>query len=225
MARAQTGTCEDAGVTLTVLPTTVRVDTPRPDVGGGPAHPMRVITRETAFGNGPWTPERAAKVSALFDSMAPSWTGRDGPDRHASLHDALARGGPFASGACLEVGSGTGEATSILRAQFDDVIALDLSREMLRYAPADSPRVQADSSALPVADHAAAVVALINMLLFPAEVDRVLAPTGALLWVNTLGDATPIHLPAADVLDALPGTWHGVTAEAGWGTWLVARRA
>ena len=164
-------------------------------------------------------------MSALFDSMAPTWTGRDGPDRHASLHDALARGGPFTPGPCLEVGSGTGEATPILRARFGNVIALDLSREMLRYAPAECPRVQADSSALPVAADSATVAALVNMLLFPVEVDRVLAPAGALLWVNTLGDATPIHLPAADVLDALPGTWHGMTADAGWGTWLVARRA
>src|SRR5206468_37367 len=106
--------CQDAGMTLTILPTTVHVDTPRPDVGGGPHHPMRVITRETAFGTGSWTRARAAKVTELFDSMAPTWTGRDGPERHASLLDALARGGPFARGPCLEVGSGTGEATPLL---------------------------------------------------------------------------------------------------------------
>jgi len=43
--------------------------------------------------------------------------------------------------------------------------------------------------------------------------------------VSTLGDATPIYLPPADVMRALPGEWDGVTADAGWGTWLVARRA
>jgi hypothetical protein len=66
---------------------------------------------------------------------------------------------------------------------------------------------------------------MINMLLFPTEVDRVLRPGGTVLWVNTLGDQTPIHLPAADVLTALPGEWHGTTADAGTGFWLAAQRA
>jgi hypothetical protein len=68
------------------------------------------------------------------------------------------------------------------------------------------------------------VVALVNMFLFPAEVTRVLRDDGVLLWVSTNGDATPIYLSPADVLLALPGTWHGVTAHAGWGTWLTASR-
>jgi len=66
---------------------------------------------------------------------------------------------------------------------------------------------------------------MINMLLFPTEVDRVLKPTGTVLWINSLGDQTPIHLPAADVLEALPGAWRGVSARAGTGFWLAARRA
>jgi SAM-dependent methyltransferase len=210
---------------LTALPTTVVVDTPRPDVGGGPDHPMRIVTHETAFSPASWTPERVAKIAALFDSMASTWSGRDGPDRHLALLDALTRGGPVPSGPCLEVGAGTGDATPFLREQFGHVIALDLSREMLRHTPPLGSRVQADSSRLPVRTASAAIVALVNMLLFPAEVDRVLAPDGALLWVSTLGDGTPIHLPPADVLAALPGTWDGVSADAGWGTWLVARRA
>ena len=63
------------------------------------------------------------------------------------------------------------------------------------------------------------------MFLFPDEVDRVLANDGVLLWVSTLGDATPIYLPPEDVLRALPGAWDGIAADAGWGNWLVARRA
>ena len=62
------------------------------------------------------------------------------------------------------------------------------------------------------------------MLLFPQEIDRVLRPGGTVLWVNTLGDQTPIHLPAADVLLALPGQWAGTTAHAGTGFWVTARR-
>jgi hypothetical protein len=54
---------------------------------------------------------------------------------------------------------------------------------------------------------------------------RVLAPGGSLLWVNSLGDRTPIHLPAEDVEKALPGDWNGLAADAGWGTWCALRRA
>jgi hypothetical protein len=68
------------------------------------------------------------------------------------------------------------------------------------------------------------VVALINMFLFPVEVARVLADDGVLLWMSTNGDQTPIYLPPADVLNALPGAWDGVTSQAGWRTWLTARR-
>jgi SAM-dependent methyltransferase len=140
------------------------------------------------------------------------------------VRDALARGGPFPTGPCLEPGAGTGSATPDLAAAFGRVVSLDLSAEMLALAPPTVPRVRADSSALPVATGSVAVIALINMFLFPAEVDRVLAPDGVLVWVSTIGDATPIYLPPADVLAALPGEWDGVTADAGWGTWLTARR-
>jgi SAM-dependent methyltransferase len=211
-------------VTLTQLPAIVTVASERPEVGG-PDHPMRRVTADTAFAPESWTPERAAKVGELFDSLAPTWKERDGPERHASVLDALDRGGPFPRGTCIEVGSGAGIATPVLIDRLSDVVALDLSFEMLALAGSDAPRVQADASVLPIRSHAVAVVALINMFLFPAEVDRVLAPDGVLLWVSTLGDATPIYLPPADVVRALPGDWDGVTAEAGWGTWLIARRA
>jgi hypothetical protein len=56
-------------------------------------------------------------------------------------------------------------------------------------------------------------------------VSRVLADDGVLVWVSTNGDETPIYLPPADVLTALPGRWRGISSQAGWGTWLTARRA
>ena len=134
-------------------------------------------------------------------------------------------GGPFPSGWCAEIGSGTGNATPDLKRAFDDVVSLDLSREMLRLAPQNGRRIQSDSSVLPVRSNSVAVVALVNMFVFPHEVARVLADDGVLLWVSTNGDETPIYLPPADAFAALPGEWHGVTAQAGWGTWLAARRA
>jgi len=73
-------------------------------------------------------------------------------------------------------------------------------------------------------DSSAPTILVINMLLFPSEIDRLLRSDGVLVWVNTLGDQTPIHLPPADVLGALPGQWSGITARAGTGFWLTARR-
>jgi Methyltransferase domain len=121
--------------------------------------------------------------------------------------------------------TGTGNATDDLRAAFHEVISLDLSREMLARSSWKGRRIQADAAALPVRDRSVTLVALINMFLFPNEVARVLAVNGVLVWVSTNGDATPIYLSPADVLHSLPGVWAGVTSEAGWGTWLTARRA
>jgi SAM-dependent methyltransferase len=185
---------------------------------------MRELTRSIAMDRDAWTSERAAQVSSLFDSLASGWRERDVPERHEALVDALARGGPFRSGWCVEVGSGTGNATADLRGAIHDVVSVDLSAEMLRLSSVEGRQIQADASALPLRTGSAAVVALINMFLFPAEVSRVLAANGVLLWVSTNGEQTPIYLPPTDVLNALPGTWDGVTSQAGWGTWLTARR-
>ena len=196
--------------------------------GADDSHPMRVVTREVAFDPAAWTPGRAERVAALFDGLAPDWHTRTTPERQAVLIDALDRGDidDLAAGPCLEVGSGTGDNTALLTARFSVVVAVDLSAEMLRLAPAGpAGRVLADAARLPLPGGACAVAVLVNALLFPHEIDRVIAPHGALVWVNTAGDQTPIHLPAADVEDALPGEWTGVESEASWGTWAVLRRA
>lgn len=198
----------------------------RPDLAGDD-HPMRVVTRQVAFEPGGWTPTRAAKVAALFDGLAPEWHARTAAEhRHEPLCDALDRGGVATGGRCLEVGSGTGSATPHLAAHFAEVVCIDLSAEMLRLAEVGVGwRVRADAAALPVADGAAEAVVLVNALLFPGEVARALAPGGAVVWVSTIGDRTPIYLPADDVARALPGEWDVVASEAGWGSWAVLRRA
>ena len=187
---------------------------------------MRKVTRQVAFEPGGWTPERAGKVAALFDSLAAEWHTRDHHHRMAPLADAFARGGPMPVGTCLELGSGAGLVSAWLAARVSSVVAIDLSAGMLRLAPAGpARRVRADAADLPVATGSAATAVLVNMLLFPAEIDRVLVPSGVLIWVNTSGERTPIHLSADDVERAMPGDWDGVTSEAGWGTWTVLRRA
>jgi SAM-dependent methyltransferase len=209
---------------LNVLPPTIPAKSGRPDIGGAD-HPMRRVTREIATEPDGWTPRRAAEVKEVFAALAPLWSTRDIPERHDALRDALGRGGPFPAGTCLEVGAGTGSATPDLQRAFGTVVSTDVTMDMLRHFTAATPIVLADAAHLPVPDASVAVVALVNMFLFPAEVDRVLVADGVLLWVSTNGDATPIYLPPVEVVDALPGAWSGTTADAGWGTWLTARRA
>ena len=193
----------------------------------GARSPIRSVTRQVAFEAGAWTPDRAAKVAALFNTMAPDWSDRHDAHHAEPLADALARGGPFpARGRACEVGSGTGLLTPLLVERFANVVAVEIAEAMARLAPADvGHRLLADGAALPCTDGAYDAVVLFNAFLFPAEVDRVLSADGVLVWVSAMGDDTPIYLPAADVGAALPGQWTGVAAEAGWGSWATFRRA
>jgi SAM-dependent methyltransferase len=197
---------------------------PRSGVGG-PEHPIRKVTRQIAFEPGAWTAERSAKVRAVFDGLAEGWPEKNRPGRLDALRDALARGGVPEGGLCVELGSGTGFATPLLVERFARVLAVDLSQEMLRRAdPAVGLRLRADGARLPVADGSVRALVLMNAFLFPEEVRRVLAPGGVVVWVNSSGDETPIHLPAEDVERALGEGFDGVASEAGGGTWSVHRR-
>ncbi len=196
-----------------------------PEPFAGPDHPMRKVTRRVAF-DGAWDKDRARKVGDLFNSMAAEWGKRADEPRAASIVDAIERGDVPKDGQWLELGSGTGAGTAVLRNAGIKIVALDLAWQMLENAdPTLAPQVQADSSQLPIRDRSVDAVLCVNMLLFPNEVDRVLTDSGVLVWVNSLGDQTPIHLPPDDVLRALPGSWVGVTARAGSGFWVVATRS
>ncbi len=206
------------------LPAVIPVRRER-ETGINDDHPMRRVTREVAFDADGWTDDRRAKVAELFDGLAPEWHTRDAPGRYDALEDALDRGRVPTDPVTIELGSGTGLSTPLLAGHFPRLIAADLSIEMLRTAPADAaPRLQLDSSRLPFADRSIPVILIVNMLLFPSEMDRVLTDDGVLVWVNTSGPDTPIHLPADDVVAALGDGWSGTASEAGTGTWCVARR-
>jgi ubiquinone/menaquinone biosynthesis C-methylase UbiE len=165
-------------------------------------------------------------MAELFDSMAADWAERDVDDTKAApVLDAIDRGGVPIDGDWLELGSGTGAGTRLLSGVVGSLVATDLSPQMLRHAPGDlAPRVNADASMLPFPDRSFDAVLMINMLLFPHEVDRILRQGGIVVWVNTLGDQTPIHLAPSEVIAALPDDWTGRTARAGTGFWLTARR-
>jgi SAM-dependent methyltransferase len=200
---------------------------------GNPDHPMRIMTRRAA-GLHPdgWDDAARTEVASFFDGMAADWHTRTSPERDAVVADALARGLPAldavasaAVGTCVELGSGIGAYTPLLAERWRRVLAVDVALEMLRLAPtAPGHRVLADGARLPLADGAAAAVVLVNCFLFPDEVDRVLGPDGVVVWVNSSGAETPIHLPPSDVVAALPGSWSGVHSEAGLGLWCALRR-
>ena len=191
----------------------------------GPDHPMRKVTRQIAFEPGGWTPERAAKVAAVFEELAPEWHTRAGEARLEVVTDAFARGGPIGTGAWLELGSGTGLVTPWLAGRAERVIAVDIAAGMLARAAAGAGfRVRADGAALPVADAALDALILVNAFLFPTEACRVVGPAGVIVWVNTSGDKTPIYLSAEDALLAMGDGWVGRASEAALGTWAVLRR-
>lgn len=199
--------------------------TAAPSGPGGPDHPMRAVTRSVATGEQAWTAEIAQRVRATFDGLAGEWHTRLRPDRLDGLVDAFERGLGTPHGVCLELGSGTGFATPWLAERFRVVVAADLSAEMLARAPTGpGHRLLADAAHLPLRDRAVDTAVLVNMLLFPGEIGRVLADDGALVWVNTSGPGTPIHLAADEVDAALPGSWTGVASRSGIATWAVLHR-
>ncbi len=190
---------------------------------------MRIATRRAAgLDADGWTPDLRDLVEDYFDDLAGEWHTRSSPERMAVVTDALSRGlGEVGApvGTAVEVGSGIGAYSSLIAERFGRVIAIDLSLEMLKRAP-DGPahRVQADGASLPVGDSSAAAIVLINAFLFPAEVERALAPDGTLVWVNSSGEQTPIYLSVDDLVARLPGEWTGAASRAGEGHWCVLRR-
>lgn len=192
----------------------------------GASSPIRNVTHQIAFDRDGWTKERADRVAGMFNAMASDWNARHDVHHPEPLVDALDRGGPFNTAGCVcEVGSGTGLLTAILASRFAAVVAVEIAESMARLAPSDAGyRVLADGASLPGADASYDVVVLFNAFLFPTEIERVLTPGGALIWVSGMGDDTPIHLSVDDVGAALPGEWVAVAADAGWGNWAVFRR-
>lgn len=188
--------------------------------------PMQEVTRQIAFEEGGWHPERMAKVTELFDGLAAEWHSRGGAERLAPTRDALERGGAPAGGRALEVGSGTGIQTEVLRSRFDAVLSVDLSSKMLARAPrrAGVLLLRADASRLPLKEASVEAVVCVNAYLFPAECARVLVPGGRVVFVSTSGASTPIYLPPEDVVAALAAVAEvaeATTSCCGSGSWTV----
>lgn len=190
---------------------------------------MQRLTRQIAFENR-WDEERKEKVLRLFDELAPQWHTRGGAERLAPTRDALERGLLGGGGRALEIGSGTGIQTVVLKERFSHVASLDISPAMLALAPRGEgvSLVRGDAARLPLAARSVDAVVCVNAFLFPAEYARVLAPAGQVVFVSTSGDHTPIYLPPEEVAGALEGALGPVRAVAfqhGWATWTVVARA
>jgi ubiquinone/menaquinone biosynthesis C-methylase UbiE len=188
--------------------------------------PMQKVTRQIAFDPSSWDEERKKKVAELFDSLAPEWHTRGGPERLRPTKDALFRGGVPGGGRALEIGSGTGIQTGVLLEHFEEVVSVDLSAEMLALAPRRDRvgLLRGDASCLPVANGSLEAVVCVNAYLFPGEYARVLKRPGRVVFVSTSGDQTPIYLPPEEVVSALEpflGPLEATSARCGWGTWAV----
>ena len=190
----------------------------------GSDHPMRTVTRQIGGGDG-WSLERASFVAGVFDELSVGWHEDHSSDlRLAPLEDALDRG-DLPPGRLVEIGCGTGAATERIAARRPVAAALDLSPRMLVLADRTvAPFVRADGGVLPLAAGSVDVMVLVNMFMFAASYDRVLAPGGRFVWISTMGDETPIYFPPEEVMDLLPGHWTATGSYAGTGFWLVACR-
>lgn len=210
-----------SGTVRHLAPVVPAVGEPPDDIGTG--HPMRDVTERVAADPSAWTPELAQQVGSFFDERAGDWAAQRS-DRSDVLVDALDRGLEQLCEPVVELGAGTGAGTQVLAERVERVVAGDLAAEMLVHLPAQlADRVRLDASALPFADGAVSTLVCVNMLLFADEVRRVLADDGALVWVSSIGERTPIHL-SADALASALGERFSVTASrCGWGTWAVAR--
>jgi hypothetical protein len=212
-------------VALTWLDPVDPREVPADVVAAGQAHPMRQVTYAAAAEVGAWDGDLPRQVAETFDALAGEWHTKHGPDDLAALGDAIDRGRMPGSGTWVELGAGDGWASSYLADRAPRLVATDLSRLMLAESPSDGvARFQADAAALPLDDHAVTGAVLMNMLLFPRELDRIIAPGGALLWLSSRGPATPIHLTPEQVVAAMPGRWGGVAGQHGTATWAVLRR-
>ena len=187
-------------------------------------HPMRAVVKGAAFNDGSWSESRAKKVSELFDAMALEWKERENEGCFMVM-DAFDRI-QFTTGRVLEIGCGTGEVLEILKGYFDEAVGVDISFEMLRNTNSTSRELlNCDGAHLPFASASFDAVVIVNSLLFPSEIERILKVGGTCFFVSTKGDGTPIYLSPYDVRRALGSKYQAFTSESGNGVWTALHKS
>jgi len=137
-----------------------------------------------------------------FDRLAPTWETRIGPHHLWALDLALAD--VPAPARALDLGTGTGIVALALAERYPqaEVVGIDLSPRMIEEARRKVPpelagRVRfevGDASALSCADGEFELAVLSNMIPFPDELARVVAPRGTLVVSFSRGPETPIYV-------------------------------
>jgi ubiquinone/menaquinone biosynthesis C-methylase UbiE len=173
---------------------------------------------------------------AQFNRIAPAWDQRRSPEAFAAFEAAL-QALDLSPSRVLDLGTGTGRAAFLVAERYPEaeVVGVDLAGDMLAEARRLTPpglvdRVrfeQADAERLPYPDGSFELVSLANMIPFFAELARVTAANGAVVFSFSAGPETPIYVPP-DVLRSRLAE-HGFAEfadfAAGNGTALSARRA
>lgn len=138
-------------------------------------------------------PSPQQTLAAMYDEAAAAYSEHWAPALHRHARELVAAVPPLQGGPAIvvDVAAGAGTLAGPLRAlagHGGHVLALDHSAGMLRRAPVDLPRAQADAARLPLRDAAADVVVLAFVLfLLPdaraaaVEAARVLGRGGWLL--------------------------------------------
>jgi ubiquinone/menaquinone biosynthesis C-methylase UbiE len=170
----------------------------------------------------------------MFDRLAPQWDSRREPGHLSAYEAGLAA--IEAPRRALDVGTGTGLGAFVIAHRFPEatVVGVDLAGDMVAEARRNTPPEQAgrvrfaeaDAAHLPFPDESFDLVALANMIPFFDELERVLAPNGALLIAFTWGSETPIYVPFERLRAELAERGFSQFAEfaAGSGTGLLARK-
>jgi ubiquinone/menaquinone biosynthesis C-methylase UbiE len=186
----------------------------------------------------PWLwPALRAPMRSFFDNSAPGWderTGAGSVDHLAGLAKAVTHVDPEPE-RILDLGTGTGEAALFLAREYPraSVRGVDVSPEMVATAQAKigldpDGRVAfrvADASNLPFEQDSFDLLTHVNVPPFFAEIARVLRPGGYVIFVATLGAATPFYTPHSVLERGLRrrGINTVATGEAAAGVYLIAR--
>lgn len=172
---------------------------------------------------------------AQFDRLAPNWDAMRRPEAFAALEAALVAL-PAAPQRVLDLGTGTGLAAFIAARRFPEaeVVGVDLAEAMVDQAREKTPpelaeRVRfqrADAVQLPFEEGSFDLVQLANMIPFFAELARVTAPAGHVVFSFSAGPETPIWVPPDRLRRELGAHGFAEFAEfaAEGGTALLARR-
>lgn len=105
-------------MTAVVLPRVIPAPVGKPERPGAADTQRRAL--QVTLDPSSWDDRAASATARHFDELAAIWDDERASYRPAPLSDALARGGPWLTGRCIELGSGTSVLTPLLAAQWSD---------------------------------------------------------------------------------------------------------